>query len=216
MASRDDWYRRTTWSDADQRDFRKRLHRSRGLDSKAQYLRIQASYLADAGRHAAALSLLEELLTECPVKLQLAQAYLQKAEALLALGDTPQAIVAFRASLDAERAFSGVRTQCWLVYAYFVTTQRFYDLFLEAQAVLEEFDTDGQRSLPIQQYQYATSMALIAEHRGDTCSAHEWATEALRAADARESGFPYHPELGLVSKEDAQIIERLRHLRDAG
>ena len=40
--SKDDWFRRTTWSDEDERAFFARLVRSRGIFRKAQYLRIQA------------------------------------------------------------------------------------------------------------------------------------------------------------------------------
>ena len=44
----DDWYRNTTWDDKIEADFEARLKRSRGAFNKAQYLRIQASYLLDS------------------------------------------------------------------------------------------------------------------------------------------------------------------------
>ena len=44
----DDWYRNTTWDSNIESDFETRLKRSRGMLHKAQYLRIQASYLLDS------------------------------------------------------------------------------------------------------------------------------------------------------------------------
>lgn len=55
---RDDWYRRTTWTSEDAEAFFDRLNRSRGLESKAQYVRIQALDLEEAGLIEPASSLL--------------------------------------------------------------------------------------------------------------------------------------------------------------
>ena len=71
--SKTDWFRRTAWSDADREDFNARLKRSRGEGNKAQYLRIQAVYLAEAGHHHNAIELLDRLFAEFPQKGQLAQ-----------------------------------------------------------------------------------------------------------------------------------------------
>ena len=43
--SKEDWYRNTNWNDQIEAEFEARLKRSRGNYNKAQYLRIQASYL---------------------------------------------------------------------------------------------------------------------------------------------------------------------------
>ena len=42
-----DWYRNNDWNDTIETEFEARLKRSRGAFNKAQYLRIQASYLLD-------------------------------------------------------------------------------------------------------------------------------------------------------------------------
>jgi tetratricopeptide (TPR) repeat protein len=46
---RNDWYRRSTWTNRDQDEFFQRLNRSRSLSSKVQYLIIQAQCLRNAG-----------------------------------------------------------------------------------------------------------------------------------------------------------------------
>jgi len=62
-----DWFRKTSWGEADQADFFTRLKRSRTAGNKAQYLRIQASHLEGAGSPEflrAAITLLDKMLTE--------------------------------------------------------------------------------------------------------------------------------------------------------
>ena len=46
--SRNDWYRNTKWNDPIESEFEARLKRTRGNYHKAQYLRIQATYLLDS------------------------------------------------------------------------------------------------------------------------------------------------------------------------
>ena len=90
-----DWFRRTTWSPDDEREFFARLGRSRGPERKAQYLRIQASHLATAAPplHGPALALLDRLLAEYPGDLMLAQVHAQPgaSHAAFGLGESPAA-----------------------------------------------------------------------------------------------------------------------------
>ena len=64
--SSDDWYRRTTWTDTDRSEFHARLKRSSGDFHKAQYLRIQAHYLANANLTQGAVELLDQLIADFP------------------------------------------------------------------------------------------------------------------------------------------------------
>src|ERR1700722_5779262 len=59
---REDWYRRTTWSNDDREQFFARLERSREAFHKSQYLRIQAYCLQLAGLYEDALQLLNLLV----------------------------------------------------------------------------------------------------------------------------------------------------------
>jgi hypothetical protein len=60
------WYRRRTWTDEDRAGFFARLRRSRSGFHKAQYCRIQAYELQQAGNYHAALELLDLLMKEWP------------------------------------------------------------------------------------------------------------------------------------------------------
>ncbi len=84
--SKPEWFRRSTWTDHDRDEFNARLKRCRGAGSKAQYLRIQACHLAEAGLHANAIELLDCLIMELPERMELANAHLQKAKSLVVLG----------------------------------------------------------------------------------------------------------------------------------
>ena len=205
-----EWFRRTTWTDRDRDDFNARLKRSRGIGNKAQYLRIQAGHLADAGLHAAAIELLDWLLTEFPVRIEQAVAHLQKAGALAGLGQIEPAIHEFRAALQAERDFPSVRTQAWLAFALFAVENELTGSYDEVSDVLKEFRDEAGLSLPVIEYGYSAVQAIIADFRGDRMSAREFAKRALAEASKVRSGLRYHPELGLVGPQSKPMEKKLR------
>jgi tetratricopeptide (TPR) repeat protein len=208
-----EWFRRSTWTDQDRAEFDARLKRARGAASKAQYLRIQAVHLAQAELHAAAIELLDRMFAEFPERIELAQAHLQKAESLAALGKPDAAIAEFRAALQAQRQLPNVRTQAWLDFGWFVVVERQQtDLFDEVATVLDEFRTVPSLSFPVEEYRYCTIRSLLAESRGDQPLAREFATRALAQATRDHSEFRYHPKLGLVGTQPAEIERRLKRL----
>jgi hypothetical protein len=207
--ARDDWYRRSTWSAADQEDFFARLKRSRTVESKSQHLRIQACHLAKAGLHAEAADLLDQFFREFADRTELAIAHLQKAQCMIELNRTEAAINEFRASLQAERDFPNSRTGCWLDFPWFIVRQRNAVLYDEALSVLQEFVSNSDLMFPIERYKYWTVLALISESRGDNATAKASAISALECEAMSHSGFRYHPDVGLVNKIDAEIHNRL-------
>ena len=209
---RDDWYRHSTWSPDDQQHFFGRLKRSKTAAHKAQYVRIQASCLADAGNHRAATELLELLFREFPERLQLAQAHLQMALCLVELGEPERAIEEFRASLQSQRECPNVGTSCWLLFPWFIVRRHAAELYDEALAVLDEFKTDTRLAFPIDRYRFAAVRALIAQARHDRENACDFAKVAIQCATAQHSGFRYHPTVGLVESPDANVHSRLMAL----
>ena len=186
--------------------------RCRSIDSKAQYLRIQASYLADAGYHAEALELLDQLLSEHPVASELAQAHLQKALSLDVMGRDDEAVEAYRASLLAERQRPTFRTAGWVEFAWFVAWKEKRELFDEALAVLAEFKSTGSAiglMFPAGRFKYEGALALMAATCGDSERARGFAQRALESAAATDSGLRYHPEFGLIGTLDAAVRARL-------
>src|SRR5579862_3159698 len=209
-----DWYRRTTWTRRDQDEFAARLARSRSAFNKAQYLRIQALSLQQAGgrgRLLAALSLLDELVGLYPDELSLGTALMQRAECLEQLGRTDEAIDAYRGSLDAQRANPTVRDGAYLGYAALVVTRlRRLDLYVEVLAVLEEFG--GGEVFPVQQYRYNALRAFILSELGRYLEAREAAILALAASAKKESPFRYHRGLGIVTNPEVVLQKRLERI----
>ena len=209
---RDDWYRKSTWSAPDQQDFYARLKRSRTSTNKAQYVRIQASCLGEAGHHRAAVELLDLLFRDFPERFELAQSHLQKALCLVELNEPDRAITEFRTSLQCEREYPNAGTTCWLRFPWFIVRQNVTELYDEALAVLEEFRSDTRLAFPIDRYRFAAVRALIAQARNDMESAREFAKVAIECATAQHSGFRYHPDVGLVDRLDANVHNRLTAL----
>lgn len=207
-----DWFRRTTWTPADVSDFQARLKRARGDAGKAQYLRIQALHLAGAGEHPAALGLLDQLIRDHPVSIQLAQAHLQRAESLIALGRDNEAVASFRACLAAEQAQPNVGTQGALEFVWFIATRRMNDLYDEAVALVEGHASRKGLTWPIDRYRAAAVRALIAAERGIADAARTFALAALVAAGETHSGFRHHPTVGLVRGPDPGVNARLKQL----
>ncbi|HXY34769.1 MAG TPA: MFS transporter [Planctomycetaceae bacterium] len=211
-----EWFRRTTWSDADREDFNARLERSRTAFNKAQYLRIQACHLADAGHHAAAIELLDRLFAEFPQRFELAQSHAQKADSLAALGQIDAAIQEYRAALQAERDYSQVRTNAWLDFGWLVVKSQLTDLYEEVSRVMQEFRDERGIKFPNIEYAYNTIQALLADARGDNALAGEFARQALTEAVKDHSGLRYHPRLGLVGRERSTFESRLKAIAGAG
>ena len=210
--SKIEWYRRTTWSDADREDFNARLKRSRGARNKAQYLRIQAVHLAASGHHVGAIELLDRLFAEFPERIELALAHSQKAKSLVTLGQMDAAIKEYRAALQAERDFPNVRTNAWLDFGWLVAEKQMTDHYNEALHVLLEFREKCDLKLPATEYRYAAVHAMLADYRGDKALAREFARQALAEAEKHHSGLRYHPTVGLVGSERNTLSDRLETL----
>ena len=211
--SQEDWFRRATWTTQDRQAFDARLRRSRGTFHKAQYLRIQASHLAETGDAellSAALELLASMFAEHPDPSQLAAAWHLRATCLIDLGEPTPALESFREAFKAMRAKPNWRTPAHNDFAELVLALGRRDLYTEVIAVLDEFG--GDDIFPLHRFKQATARALIAADTDDARAAQAHAQEALQAANASDSPFRYHRKLGLVQFVDLSTIERLRAL----
>jgi len=207
-----EWFRRPTWTDADREDFEARLKRSRGAAKKAQYLRIQALHLAEAGHHEGAVELLDRLFAEFPESIDVAQAHTQKASSLAKLGQIQAAINEYRVALQAERIYPNVRTNAWLDFGWFIVEKHLTDFYDEVSQVFREFRDEGGLRLPAIEYRYAAIQAVLADARGDKTMAREFAKQALTEAAKDHSGLRYYPTVGLVGSERTKFESRLKAL----
>ncbi|MFC0019522.1 tetratricopeptide repeat protein [Roseibacillus persicicus] len=211
MAS-DDWFRRKTWSEEDEAEFFTRLKRSRGQFHKAQYLRIQATYLEDEYPEIA-LRLIAMVIEEYPEPFELPQAFLQKAHCLIALGRTEDAILSFRKVFEHEEANSSSNTQGYLDFSTFVVVRERRELYAEVKQILHKHS--DRLMFPVDHYRWNSALAIISEDDGDLAGAGAFAARALDAAKQENSGFRYHPKVGLVKKQDKRIRRQLLKLAKA-
>jgi tetratricopeptide (TPR) repeat protein len=214
--SKEDWYRKTTWSKSDKEEFFARLKRSRTNFHKAQYLRIQASHLQAINTEEMAyhsLELLDLMLKEFPEKSELSSAYLQRAECLITLDKIEQAIDEIRNALQSEREYPNVKTTAWLEFGWTAIIYQLSYLYDEALKVLNEFNSD--LIFPIDKYRWNAIHAIIDNAKGNKNVAKRFASTALEASSLVHSGFRYHPKIGLIQNPNTEIHSKLIKLSNS-
>jgi tetratricopeptide (TPR) repeat protein len=204
-----EWYRRTSWTEQDRTDFYNRLKLSRNQFQKAQCARIQAHYLGKVDAEAA-LTLLDQVIDEWPEPSQLAQAYFQKAECFIRLGRKREALKAFFESFEEQRIRPNWQTNAFLDFGLFVIKNRMTSLYDKAEQVLDEFWSPVL--LPIHRYKLHAIRAVTMAYRRDRDGARFHANCALDIAALEHSGLHYHPEQGLVGRQDPWLEDKLRRL----
>ena len=211
--SKTEWYRNTEWNKEIEQEFYIRLNRSRSSFNKAQYLRIQAHHLqATTKKHniISALNLLDLLITKWPDPVELASAYLQKAQCHVYLKDFELAIDAFRASAKAEQGGESIKCNAFLHFGWFAITRKMTHLYDE---VLSNMNIpEYQLLFPADQFKFASIYAIILRHNKEYEQAKAFATSALKAMDKKESPFRFHNRLGLVKDPEKGVLRELKQI----
>lgn len=211
MAARDDWYRKTSWSVADAAEFEQRLGKSRG--QRAQYIKLQAWHLAETGNArlaAPAIALAMRYLEEDPRGFHEVEAHLIVAEANVTLGNTTDALEAYRAAVEAESRSRGAKCCAYLAYAWFAVTNNLTEEFDDVLKAMDSME-DGDLVFPLSQYKFFASLALISSEQGDRTNARRMAQNALEA-EAKTAPFARHKNVGVVKNFDPSVRKRIRQL----
>jgi len=195
------------WNEAVERSFNEKLHRAK---RKEQYLRIQACTLARSHPEVA-LQLLDRYFV-LKDDFDHAQAYVDRAKALLALGRINDAIESYNAALAREAEFPNLQTPAYLDLPYLIATRGIREKYDDAIQVLEKYKARlaSPIAFPVDCFCWHAAYALITAERNDAASAKEHAQNALEAAALDHSGFRCHPTVGLVTKQYDQVVQKLK------
>jgi tetratricopeptide (TPR) repeat protein len=207
--SRDDWFRNARWDDAVAAKFEAKLKRAR---KKGQYLRIQACTLAKT-EPTTALELLDRYFAQQDERFDDAQAYVDRATALLAVGRAEQALDSYEDALRTEAEFPNVLTQAYIELPYVISVRGIRARFDRALELLQEHRK--RLMFPVDHFKWNAAQAIIAGATGDRGKAREFAGVALDSAAKDSSGFRYHPKIGLVSDDHAEALRQLRGYCDS-
>ncbi len=210
MFMANNWYRKKSWNEADQADFFARLKRSRSVGNKAQYLRIQASHLESIGTPEflkAAIKLLDTIFVEFPSRFEMASAYTQKASCLAKLGDIDNAIVSYQRTFETEREFPNVKTYAFIEFGKLVAEKKLARFFDEALTELERELKSRGIQFPADTFNAFGIRSLIAAERGQIQEAKKFTKVAIEAAAKIDSGFRYHPTVGLVRDKETPFYK---------
>jgi tetratricopeptide (TPR) repeat protein len=204
----EDWYRNTDWGPDIAARFEEKLRRAR---RKEQYLRIQASILAD--RHPEiALNLLDRYF-RMPTHFDHAQGHADRARAFLALGRLEDALVSYEAALRREDEYPNLLTQAAIDLPFLIATRQVAGRFDQAMDLLKR--SKARLMFPIDRFKWHVANAMILRSCGDLAAAKVHASEALAEASRHESGFRYHSKLGLVGGEYASFKELMEKYSSA-
>ncbi len=203
--AKDDWFRNETWNDAIEAEFQQKLKRAR---DKSQYLRIQASYLAGTFPEVA-LRLLDQyfLLGD---HFDMAQAYVDKARALLSLDNVEEALVSYEAALAREQAYPNLKTGAYLDYVSLILAEKRVSLYPAALDVLNR--NNDRLIFPIDRFRANGARALILQQMGASTEARDAARLAVAATAETKSGFRFHPKIGLVKDRDSDFARQIAAL----
>ena len=200
-----DWFRNTTWNGAIERAFDEKLRRAR---RKEQYLRVQACTLARSHPEVA-LKLLDRYFV-LKDDFDHAQAHVDRATALLALGRVDEALAAYETALAREAVFPNLQTQAHLDLPYIVATLGIRDKYRRARELLALHES--RLMFPVDRFRWHAAQALIAAATGEAGSVRDHAERALEAASRDHSEFRYHPSVGLVPQPFEGVVKKMEAL----
>lgn len=198
-----DWYRRKSWTEADESEFFAKLNRAR-KDGRAQYLKIQAIELISTNKKEllrVAESLLNKVLTEYP------EDNFNKSSSLRSignihkkLGDETKAIDYYKKAVDFEKNYPNVQTQAYLDYSELIIKTKSLFEYDEVETILIE--KLSKLVFPIDKYKVNSILSIINKHKNNADKAIFYAKLAEESASAETSGLTYHKFLGVVAERE--------------
>jgi len=202
--SREQWFRNAKWDDQTAAQFETKLKRAR---NKGQYLRIQASTLRETNPKVA-LALLDRYFQQAEDNLDDALAYVDQAVAYFVLGRVDETVRAYENALITEEKTPHTLTGAYLDLPYTICVSGLSSLYGRALELLEKHR--ARLTFPVEHFMWNAAQAIIAHNVGEQARAREFAAAGIQAASSDHSGFRYHPQLGLFSEKQTEMLSLLK------
>jgi hypothetical protein len=207
----DDWYRNRSWDSTIEADFEARLKRSRGACNKAQYLRIQASYLLDSpdkDNQLVGLRLMERLIKDFPTEeFSTIFGHEQIGDYFFDQGDFDVAEQQFRVVTDyynKKQSRSGTSGIADLKLVETILTGNQTSKFEEAYKLCKEYPA-SELTMNSDRFYYATLAARLCDKMNKKEEAKQYAETAINLSKIKKPQFSRHKTVGLVNATDKQL-----------
>jgi hypothetical protein len=207
----EDWYRNETWNSEIEEAFEARLKRSRGAYYKAQYMRIQASYLLSSKKsdiQNIGVILMKRMINDFPTETsstifgheQLGDYYFSKS-------DYENAIYYYDIVNDfyekgKRNGTSGIAD---LKLIDIILKGNRKNQYKKAYNICKNYQVENI-SLNSDKYYYYELFALLCDKLKKQDEAKQYAMKALEMAEITEPQFRYHKNVGLVNASNEQLI----------
>ncbi len=207
----DEWYRNTTWDSNIETEFEARLKRSRGAYNKAQYLRIQSSYLllsSDKEIQLVGVRLMERLIQDFPTEeFSTISGHEQLGNYYFKSGDFDKAEIYFRIVTDHyinKNTRSGTSATADLKLAETILAANWTDKLDEAYGICKNYPLD-ELYFNSDIYYYSVLTAQICDRLNKKDEAKDFALTAIEISKITEPQFNRHKTVGLVRATDKQL-----------
>lgn len=204
-----EWYKRKTWTKADEEEFFRKLKKTRKYN-RPQYLRAQAQTLIETERKDlldTANKLLQIILDEYPKNLSEKSLVLQSLGNISQRkGETSLALEYYRQSIEFEQMLPDTHTDSFLLYAELVVKMKQVDLYDSAERLVKT--KISKLVLPTYRYKAFAILSIIYKLKGDTVQANSYASLAEENETPEAAGSWFH-KLILMAKEQKERMKQL-------
>lgn len=208
-----EWYRNTDWNKEIEDFFELKLKRARGGHSKAQYLRIQASYLLDTSKHGpVGEKLLLRLFNDFPEEVfSVIFGHEQLGDYYFRTGQFDKAEIEYKIVVNYyhSKTRSGTTGLADIKLADLILTNEEKDKYNYAYKLITEDFTksNGDLRMNDSKYFYALTRARLSCRLGFISDSKDFAKLALDLSKMTEPQFPRHKTVGLVKAKNDDIKE---------
>jgi hypothetical protein len=208
-----EWFRNSEWNQEIEEIFELKLKRARGAFSKAQYLRIQASYLLDTEKYGhVGEQLMKRLFKDYPEESfsirfgheQLGDYYMRTKQFDLAEQEYEEVVKYYHS--DTRSGTTGL-ADIKLADLILFTKQASKYEYAYKLITLDFENSGGDIGLNDSRYFYNLTRARLAKELGISVESKQFAKLALELSEVTEPQFSRHKTVGIVKAKEQEVKE---------